>query len=117
MNRQRILWDSGTNIFLELWLLVAPFLLLYAGVTAALWNDVIVGLAVATFAAIRVGGAFRQAGMSWTNVVLGAWLVVAPFVLGYAGVSSALWNDVLIGLLVIILGWRSAAASGTAPSR
>jgi hypothetical protein len=28
----------------------------------------------------------------WPNLVMGAWLVVAPWVLGFSGVASAKWN-------------------------
>jgi hypothetical protein len=110
-DKKRIYWDSGVNIFLGLWLIVAPFLLGYSDTAAPLWNDIILGVAIALLAAIRVFGALKTPSVSWTNVVLGAWLVVAPFILGYSGLTGALWNDILIGLLVIILGWRSATAT------
>lgn len=38
--------------------------------------------------------------LSWTNFVLGLWLVVAPFILVYHGVSAALWEDVIAGILI-----------------
>jgi len=50
----------------------------------------------------------------WSNVALGAWLVISPAVLGYGAVRAALWNDLLLGTLVIIAG--RAAASGEAPA-
>lgn len=37
----------------------------------------------------------------WVNVLLGAWLIVSPWALGYAGeVPSALWNAYALGLAV-----------------
>lgn len=34
--------------------------------------------------------------------VMAAWLVVAPFLTGYAAVPEAFWNSLLFGLLVLI---------------
>ncbi len=39
-------------------------------------------------------------------MVLGMWLIASPFVLGYATKSSsATWNAMLIGALIVVLGW------------
>lgn len=37
---------------------------------------------------------------SGVNLVAGLWLVVAPFALGYADIDEALWNDVIVGVLI-----------------
>ena len=103
---------SGLNIVLGIWLLVAPFLLGYSGAsTAALWNDIIVGVIVLVLAWIRVANPARSTWMSWTNVVLGLWLVVASFILGYSSIAAAIWNDILVGLSVAVLGAWSALAT------
>ncbi|MDR7416437.1 MAG: SPW repeat protein [Armatimonadota bacterium] len=41
-------------------------------------------------------------GWAWVNLVLGAWLVVAPWILGYGG-GPALTNDVVLGLAVVVV--------------
>jgi len=35
--------------------------------------------------------------------VLGAWLVIAPWVLGFGSLAAAAWNHVIVGLLVLAL--------------
>jgi hypothetical protein len=104
---------SGLNVVAGLWLIAAPWVLSY-GTDAAIWNDVIVGAALVVLAGIRVAMPRRLAALSWVNVVIGIWLFFAPFVLQYgswalAGVSTAIWNDVVIGIAVVLLGWASAA--------
>lgn len=39
---------------------------------------------------------------SMLNVIAGAWLIIAPWALGYSEVVAATWNDVVVGALVII---------------
>ncbi len=46
--RSTVRWSSGTNLSAGAWLALAPFLLGYAHIGAAAWNDVLVGLAVLT---------------------------------------------------------------------
>lgn len=41
--------------------------------------------------------------LSWVNFVLGLWLIIAPFVLHYSTLSTAMWNSVLVGIVVAIL--------------
>ncbi len=45
--------------------------------------------------------------LSAVNVLLGGWLIAAPFALGYANVHIALANDVILGIVVAGLAlWR-----------
>lgn len=49
--------------------------------------------------------------LAWVNVVLGVWLIVAPYVLSYSTTSTALWNDIIIGVLVAIVALIGALGS------
>lgn len=100
---------SGLNLLLGLWLVIAPFLLSYA-TSASRGNDITIGVIIALLATFRLLGAYRAAWLSWLNALLGIWLIVAPFILGYDS-SRALWNDVIVGLFIAFLGLWSATAS------
>ena len=39
----------------------------------------------------------------WINAVLGLWLAVSPFILGYSATMVALWNGIIVGVVVIVL--------------
>lgn len=41
----------------------------------------------------------------WTLVVLGIWLIVSPFILGYSNVANALWNNIVIGIAVAVIAY------------
>jgi hypothetical protein len=102
---------SGLNILAGLWLVLSPWALNYSIVEAAMWNSVIIGLAVAIMAMVRVGAPLRYEGLSWLNFVLGIWLILAPFMLGFAAIGAAMWNTVIVGLIVLILAAWSAVAT------
>lgn len=42
----------------------------------------------------------------WGVVVIGGWLILAPWILGYASVNLALWNSIAAGaLLIVFTAW------------
>jgi hypothetical protein len=41
--------------------------------------------------------------LSWVNFVLGLWLIVAPFALHYRDITGAMWNNVIVGIVIAIL--------------
>lgn len=100
---------AGLNVLLGLWLVVAPFLL--TTTTAGLWNDVLMGLGIATFAGYNyyrtTQGTEVSLGSSATVAIIGVWLIFAPFVLG--GITgAALLNDVTVGVVVALTGTYNA---------
>jgi hypothetical protein len=100
---------SGLNVVMGIWEILAPFILGYSSASVPTTNAIIVGLIVTVLAAIRFFGAYRAAWLSWVNAVLGVWLIVAPFILGYAG--NARTNDIIVGVIIAALGTWSALAT------
>ncbi len=107
---------SGTNAGIGVWLVLAPFVLGYSALQGPLWNDIITGVIIAALAMIRFGSPLGSVWASWTNAGIGAWLVIAPFVLG-GYVVPATWNDIVTGVLVVILAVVSAQATPRGASR
>ena len=100
----------STLLFLAaVWLVVSavPVSYMGAGRFDAFWSDLVVGLALCAVMLIRL----TRPGVSLAAVTLGLgiWLVAAPFVLGYP-LTGSMWNDVLVGLVVLAL-----TGLGTAP--
>lgn len=106
--RAEVAGASGLNLLAGVWLIVSPWVLDYdAG--AAFWNTVVSGALVAGFAFLRVSGAHRQSWMSWINAAIGVWLFVSAFLLPDSG--AGVWNGLVLGGIVFILGAWSAFAS------
>ena len=109
---------SWVNFILGLWLIVAPFVLLYRGISAALWDNIIVGIIIAVLAGWRALGkeSIRITVTSWVVALLGVWTIIAPFALHYASNASAMWNGVIVGIVVAILAtYRALDRSGMQP--
>src|SRR6185503_8819053 len=91
-------WQDAANLVLGLWLAASPWMLSYASETTPAWNAHVVGLivAVAAFAALVAFQKWEE----WVSIALAAWLIVSPYLLGFSALSYALWNQLIIGVLV-----------------
>jgi hypothetical protein len=90
-------WVDWTNLALGIFFLASPWLGLGGGAIIAL-NAVTCGGVIACVAVIALGKPTPAAEM--TNVWLGLWLLVAPWILGFSGQAGATWASVLVGLTV-----------------
>jgi len=45
---------------------------------------------------------------TWVSLLLGLWLIAAPFVLGYAATTTALYNDIILGVAVLVFTYLGA---------
>jgi hypothetical protein len=93
------------------WLLISPFVIGFAGLTAAMTNNVVCGAVVIVLAVTRFAGAYRQAWMSWINCLIGIWVLISPWVLAFTQYRNATTNNVIIGIVIAILAFWSAAAT------
>lgn len=53
---------------------------------------------------------------NWINVILGIWVVISPFVLGFSNLRAAMWNNVATGLAVLLLTLSRSERHSAAPS-
>jgi len=91
-------WEDWIGVILGLWLMVSPMVLQY-GEMAATQSAFLVGLLLVAVEMVELS-VFR-AWEEWINVVLGAWLVASPWVLGATPLATA--NLVIVGFLVLAL--------------
>lgn len=47
-------------------------------------------------------------GLGWAEVVLGGWLIISPFVLGFAHDKIGLLNNIISGILLILVTLASS---------
>ncbi len=106
-------WASWINFILGLWLIVSPFALKYSTVAGAVPEDVILGILIAVFSLWMAASLEAPAGPAWLVVLFGIWVIIAPFVLGYSHqMGSAVANDVIVGIVVLVLALVRAVGVG-----
>jgi len=109
-------WKDAGNLLLGIWLAISPWVLSYASEVTAAWNAHVIGVIIAV-AALAALVAFQK-WEEWVNAALAAWLIVSPYILGFSGLASALWNQLIVGVLVGALAiWAAVTASDQATAR
>jgi len=104
------------NVLVGIWLMIAPFALGAAGAAHA-WtaSDVVLGILLVAFSWWMLAAIAPPTGIAWFEMLCGIWLIVAPFVLGYSAAPRALWNDVVCGIIAIIVAIVAARATVRPP--
>jgi hypothetical protein len=89
------------NLALAVLLFISPWALGFRDEPVAAWNAWVCSVIVAVFSiAALVNFAEWE---EWVNLAIGAWLVISPWVLQFAHVRSALWTEVILGALILVL--------------
>lgn len=95
-------WQDWVNLLAGAWLFVSPWVLNYASeLSAAAWNAYILGAAIVLFAAVAVS--VPKAWEEGINVVLGVWLAISPWALGFASNREVAMNTSVVGFVVAVL--------------
>ncbi|MDQ3256691.1 MAG: SPW repeat protein [Acidobacteriota bacterium] len=91
-------WHLLVAAGLGVWLLFAPSV--FGTLGSAANSDYLIGALIITFALIAIAEVSRAA--RFLNLLFGAWLFVAPWVLG-GFVTGARWNNMVVGALLFLL--------------
>jgi SPW repeat len=94
-------WRNWTTVLLGGYLFTAPWIFGTSGDVASSVNAWIVGACIAV-ATLRVPTVSGPRAAELIKVGLGAWLLVSPVALSFAG-SSAAWNAWIVGALILTL--------------
>lgn len=99
--------QGGLTVLLGAFILISPLVLGFAGHPAIMWNSWLTGVAILIVAA---GSAVAQVPRVWqegADLALGLWLLVSPWLLGFAAYVPARNCTMVAGLLVLAIAfWR-----------
>lgn len=100
-------WQDPLALVLGLWMGISPWVLGHSAEPSPTWNAVILGVLIVLAALVAL---FRaRAWQEWANAAFGLWLVISPWALGFSGAAMAMWNAVIVGVLVLALAvWTLA---------
>jgi hypothetical protein len=93
-----LVWTLLASAALGLWLMASPAL--FGTVDRAADSDNVVGALVVTVAIIALADVGRAA--RFANVAFGVWIIASPWLLR-GGTTTAVWNDVIVGVALILL--------------
>jgi len=94
-------WNLLLSAGLGVWLMLTPSVL--GSAAPAAHGNHVAGALIVTFAVMALADVGRA--MRFVNIVFGAWMIAAPWLLAGA-TSASRWSDVIVGALVIFLSLK-----------
>ena len=94
-------WQDQVILLLGLWLLVSPWAFSYPEGSPQMLNAFASGLVIAVLAAFDLYKTYFWAVV--VNLLVGVWVAVSPWVLRIAEQRVVLWNELLVGIAVVVL--------------
>ena len=115
-------WQDWVNLLLAIWLFISPWVLQFAAGNAtapaagndfpaanAAWNAWVLGVIV--FLVALSARSRMEFWQEWINLLLGIWIFIAPWVLGFVALSAASWDHWVVGALVFLISVCNIAAA------
>ncbi|MBD9373112.1 SPW repeat protein [Rhizobium sp. ARZ01] len=89
------------TLLLAVCLFLSPWVIGYVADATPSWNAWIAGIVLGGFAIMTLS-AFAE-WEEWVNMVVGLWLIVSPWLLGFMANTSAMWTHVILGICTAAL--------------
>lgn len=97
-----------------LWTIVSPYILGYSALSTPTWHAYILGIVLIILGIVTAvwENVKYDRTLDWITAVVGLWLVVSPFVLAFSTETAAMWNNIIAGVVVIVLAvWAALMIS------
>lgn len=94
-------WQDWANMVLGVLAMASPWLFGYSGLEGATMNAAIIGFLVFALSALAL--TLLDHWEAFINAVLGLWLVVSPWLLGFALFDVAKFAHMGIGAFVLVI--------------
>ncbi len=106
-----IIW---INLLLGVWLLLASFAMAATGAVTA--NNVVLGILLIACSWWMLAAIAPPVGVAWFEILCGIWLIVSPWALNYATFRPSTGNDVVSGIIAIVVAAIAARAVAQTPT-
>src|SRR2546423_851521 len=89
------------NLLLGAWLFLSPWIFGFVGEVAPSWNGWLSGIVVAGLA-IAALAAFAE-WEEWLNLIVGIWVAVSPWLVGFSVNAAATRVHLIVGVIVAVV--------------
>jgi hypothetical protein len=98
-------WQDWVNLCLGLWLIASPWVMDYSNAGLAAGDAWILGVGVTVISIVALVS--PDVWEEWLNLLLAAFILISPIAVGFTHQSVAVWNCVVLSVLIgIIAIWR-----------
>ena len=94
-------WQDQLILLLGLWLFITPWVFSYPIPSSQSTNAFVAGAVLAVLSACELYKTYFWAVV--VNLLVGLWVAISPWVLKVADQRQLMWDEVIVGLAVIVL--------------
>jgi hypothetical protein len=103
---------DGAAFLVGVYCAISPWTVHFSGARPELTlNNLVLGIAVALMGIGLAVAPERIGGLSWTLAPMGVWLIISPWVVTRFPDAGVIWNNVVVGAAVFLLGLITASAA------
>ena len=95
-------WQDWVSVVLGVLLFITPFVFGATAITPAAWAAYIGGVLLVIVGIWSLSSPKNQS-LEWAEVLVGVLVFIAPFVLGFASLSTMAWSAWIAGVLAVVL--------------
>ena len=95
---KKSIWQDWVNLILGVWLIASPWIMDYSHAGFAAGDAWLLGVAVVIISLI--GLLSPDVWEEWMNLLLAALILVSPITVGFTHQNVAVWNSVIISVLI-----------------
>jgi hypothetical protein len=95
-------WQDWTLVIIGVLLFIAPFVFGATAMTTAAWTAYIGGVLLVIFGLVSLANPMQHTS-AWIEGLIGVLLFIAPWVLGFSGVTDLAWSSWIAGVLAFLL--------------
>ena len=96
-NKRR--WQDGVGLLFGGWLFSAPLLGFDPVIGLPAWDDYLFGVMILVLSGLALARPWLREER--IGMIIGLWLIAAPFVLGFSSHNTATLSHLAIGLLIV----------------
>ncbi|WP_052849437.1 SPW repeat protein [Streptomyces avicenniae] len=112
MGGRDVVFVDGPVFLAGLYAAISPWILHFNNAHPDLTvNNLVMGLAVAVLGLGLSRAPDRMYGLSHAIVLIGAWLIVSPWIVGNSPDAGIIVSNIVVGGIIALLGLASAAAA------
>ncbi|MFJ7998245.1 SPW repeat protein [Streptomyces sp. NPDC096310] len=101
---------DGPVFLVGLFCALSPWIIHFTASQPALaTHNLIMGIAIVVMALGLTLAPVRMAGLSWAMCAMGVWLIIAPWIVGSGPDAGVIWTNAVIGALTFLCGLACAA--------
>jgi hypothetical protein len=96
--------DRTVNVVMAIlgaFLFVSPWLFGFQQESVAAWNAWIGGAIAAIIALLAANQIYDWE--EWLDGIVGFWIAVSPWLLGFTAIRSAMWVHLIVGIAIVVL--------------